>query len=415
MDRGGETHRKMVRSDDVRKRNRSRILAAIRRASPISRTEIAEETGLSAATVSAIVSDLMAEDIIGPVANGAPSANSRGRPKVALAVNPDTALVAAVTLDFNVLAAHVFDYAGRMRAEHVVAFEARRARRSGLRSRLIDSASAALAKAGGPRRALRRITAGMQGTVDIDGRTLLWSPITPVRQQPISNWLRDAFDVPVHVANDCDMIAHALHWRTPDLFGDNFAAILLSHGVGMGLFQNGRLVNGTQSSGMEFGHMSFVPGGALCRCGSRGCVEAYAGDYAMYRAANGNRSDPPPQGPFDAGAITAILERAEGGDATARSAIEAAGKALGTGLASVFALLDPVPVALVGKGVAAFSMMESSIRRALEDAAQYGGRRHIPIHCFPDEKELLQQGCAISALKALDEEIANGTPRLATA
>ena len=53
----------------------------------------------------------------------------------------------------------------------------------------------------------------------------------------------------------------------------------------MGLVLKGELFTGTQSSGGEFGHMIHRPGGALCRCGRRGCVEAYAGDYAIWRNA----------------------------------------------------------------------------------------------------------------------------------
>ncbi len=53
----------------------------------------------------------------------------------------------------------------------------------------------------------------------------------------------------------------------------------------MGLVLKGELFTGTQSSGGEFGHMMHRPDGALCRCGRRGCVEAYAGNYAIWRSA----------------------------------------------------------------------------------------------------------------------------------
>ena len=114
---------------------------------------------------------------------------------------------------------------------------------------------------------LRRIVVGVQGSTDIDGSTLLWSPIIEHRDRPIATWVNERFGVPVKVRNDCDMIAQSLHWHKPEQFGSDFAAVLLSYGVGMGLFRGGRPVYGRRSSAMEFGHMTDMPDGAVCRCG----------------------------------------------------------------------------------------------------------------------------------------------------
>src|SRR5690606_10640563 len=118
------------------------------------------------------------------------------------------------------------------------------------------------------------------------------------------------FDVPVAVANDCKLIARALHASEPDYFGDSFAAVLLSHGIGMGLFVNGNLVGGIGSSATEFGHMTFQPGGARCRCGRRGCIEAYAGDYGIWRAAHGFDPQSQPVEDLDAATMRELADRA---------------------------------------------------------------------------------------------------------
>ena len=60
--------------------------------------------------------------------------------------------------------------------------------------------------------------------------------------------------------NDCNMMAVALRWRDPERYRDDFIAILLSHGIGMGLVLKGELFTGTHSSGGEFGHMIHRPG-----------------------------------------------------------------------------------------------------------------------------------------------------------
>ncbi|CAN0597347.1 unnamed protein product, partial [Laminaria digitata] len=170
---------------------------------------------------------------------------------------------------------------------------------------------------------LSRVAVGVQGITDGDGAHMLWSPITSERDLPIGAWLGEAFGVPVKVSNDSDLIAVALNWRYPERYDENFAAVLVSPGVGMGLFLNGHLANGTRSSGMEFGHMTHIPGGALCRCGRLGCVEAYAGDYAISRRAKGEDEHTPPSAVFTATEIDAITEAADAGDTRARAAMKA--------------------------------------------------------------------------------------------
>jgi predicted NBD/HSP70 family sugar kinase len=218
-----------------------------------------------------------------------------------------------------------------------------------------------------PRR-LGRIAVGVQGTTDIAGRMFLRSPMTPLTDLPIADWLEDEFGVPVRLANDCDLIAKALNWRDPERYDDNFAAILLAHGVGMGLFLRGQIVNGTQSSGTEFGHMMYKAGGALCRCGARGCIEANAGDYAIMRRYRQQPFDAMPTSHVSARDLARAASAAREGDPLARETFAAAGRALGSGLAGIFALIDPFRVAFAGHGAIAFDLMEPALRDILGES-----------------------------------------------
>ena len=66
------------------------------------------------------------------------------------------------------------------------------------------------------------------------------------------------------------------------------AVVFIGYGVGMGLILNGQVYHGPTGAAAEFGHMNHLPGGPLCRCGRRGCVEAYAADYSILRWASGH-------------------------------------------------------------------------------------------------------------------------------
>ena len=147
------------------------------------------------------------------------------------------------------------------------------------------------------------------------------------------------------------------------------------------------------------------PHGALCRCGRHGCIEAYAGNYAILRASEGHDDQSEPDADVDHETMLRLAGEARQQDGPARSAFTRAGEALGYGLGSLFALIDPAPVAVVGPGTLAFDIMESSIREAI---GQTAGGQHDAVISFDletDEMPLILEGCARKALEAVDNEL----------
>ncbi|MGI9424404.1 MAG: ROK family protein [Hyphomicrobiaceae bacterium] len=401
-----------ARSDDLRRRNRQRVLGAVRDNAVLSRSDISSFTGLSAATVSAITSDLIAEDVLMLKSANSAAAMGRGRPKVELGLNPSAGVIAAMNLQLNFASAAIVDYATQTQAHVTCRIDSYAASARKIRSALVRCLKDALKEWGGDVEMLRRIVVGVQGTTDVAGTSLLWSPITRHRNLPVQSWLQSAFGVPAIICNDADLIALALNHSEPDRYGPNFAAILLAHGVGMGLFLRGQPVYGTKSSGAEFGHMIYMPDGALCRCGSRGCIEAYAGDYAILRRARGEQGSATPVNFVEDTDIAEIVRAAEAGDACARAAIETAGAALGGGLASLYALVDPFPIVLIGNGTLTCKVIEPAIRQAIAkskavltvDEGQGDVADQLKIDYILDGETLVQRGGVVQALKALDHE-----------
>jgi predicted NBD/HSP70 family sugar kinase len=267
---------------------------------------------------------------------------------------------------------------------------------------------------GGP--AVTRIALAIQGITDSASRSLLWSPITPHTDIPFAAILEKEFGIPAVVENDCNMMAVALRWRDPARYRDDFIAVLLSHGIGMGIVLKGELFTGTQSSGSEFGHMIHRPDGALCRCGRRGCIEAYAGNYAIWRnARQGSENDEPISdiSDEDMQALAAIAREKDGPE---REAFRKAGEALGFGLGSLFALIDPAPVAVVGVGATAFDLIEPALREAIAKTAGGHHSKAISFDTEPNELPLIREGCTMRALTFVDQEIfAPGKPVIAPA
>lgn len=382
----------IARSDDLRIINRHRVMSAVRRSGKLSRIDIARNTGLSAATVTAIASELVERNLLMGVEATDRKRAGRGRPKAELSINPAVANVVTMVFKRNTVSGCLYDFSGQAICERETTSDTSTMNIDQFRKLLIGGVRD-LVKTADNEAPLMRIVVGVQGTTDINGEIMLWSPITNHRNLPIAEWLSQAFQVPTRIWNDCDMIAQSLHWNQPDEFGADFAAILLSYGVGMALFQAGGQLNGCRSSGMEFGHMTYVPSGDPCRCGNRGCIEAYAGDYAIAKRAGISPPD-----------IDSVVEAARNGNARAIDALAVAGAALGTGLANLFALTDPIPVALVGSGAKAFVFLEAPMRQALRESIGGEASASIAIGCLPDEKPIIHQGCAISALTVLDRD-----------
>ncbi len=395
----------IVRPDDVRRQNQLGVLLALRRHGNLSRTELSAATGLSASTVTVITNSLIERGVLVAEQVSEHVTQRRGRPQVRLLPDPAYASVAVILLALNRVTAEIYDFGGNLIASTAAPLKTKSmsgeeliaATISTLRS-LLDAQEQEI----GP---LARIAVGAEGIVDGAGRVFLSSPVIDVQNIPLGEALEREFMAPVELANECNMIAEALRWRAPDRYGPNFAAVVLTIGIGMGLYLNGHLFSGIATSATEFGHLCYRPGGALCRCGRRGCIEAYAGQHSIWRAAMGADTgqmlaeEPPPDG------VRQLAETARRGPGPERTAFEEAGRAIGTGLSNLFSMFDPIPLVFAGPGVQFMDLMKESIIRALDNPS-YG----LPVTISvideePDNVALTKSGCMMSALTFLDANV----------
>ena len=393
-------------SDLVRRQNRSVVIAALRRNAVMSRTDLTASTGLSPSTVSAITSDLLGEQVLTEHRELDAGGSRRGRPQIAIGLNPTRAHVVSVELTHNQLSVGISDYTGKALNELDDRFSTATCSGSELLDRCTRLVHMALANAGIARP--QSIVMAVQGRTDAEGRDLLWSPIAAGRNVHLSQFLQREFECSVTVANDCAMIAEALRWQEPERYGRNCLAVLLSHGIGMGLYLNGRLFQGRSSSGAEFGHMLYRHNGALCRCGARGCIEAYAGDYAIWRSAHGLPEDTLPPVELSGLDMKSLAKKARHADGPERRAYREAAEAIGTGLAGLFALTDPVPLAFVGSGTAAFDIAEPHIRACIQESNAGGFDNSFDFELFESELPLIRKGASLTALLSVDAAISGG-------
>ena len=302
-----------VRQSSVRAHNLALVLQTVATSeNPISRAFTSAATGLTRATVSALVDDLIAGGLL--VERDPAPRSGAGRPAAGLALAPDGAYGLGLEINVDYLAACVVDLSGQVRHRVVTYADQRLGSWETALARLAQLATfpgasgAALA---------------VPGLVSADGI---------VRVAPNLGWqdidaatvLSEALGMPVAVDNEANLAAlselRAAGGRP------TFGYVSGEIGIGAGLVLDGALYRGVRGWSGEIGHLPVHPDGRACRCGAQGCLEQYAGQEALLRAAG----------------VATLADLPDDAD------LGEAGTALGIALAGVVNLLDLDTIVLGG-------------------------------------------------------------------
>ncbi|MEU1418996.1 ROK family transcriptional regulator [Kitasatospora sp. NPDC005751] len=326
----------------MRRANLALVLGVIARA-PRSRAEVAAESGLTRAAVSSLAEELIAARLVVEEGPAAPSGKV-GRPGTALGLNPEGPAGLGAEIGVEHLGACVVDLRGEVRAWHRQEIRNRDRRPAAVMADLAELLRRVVVEAGLRPAGLMLAVPGLVG--DGDGvlqraANLGWQDV------PLAAELRPALraagaqglaELPVEAENEANLGGLAELW----LGGapDHFLHVSAEAGVGSAIVVGGRLMRGAHGYAGELGHVPVHPDGPRCACGAHGCLEQYAGEAAVLRAAGleGVRGD----------WLALLAERAGAGDEEVRGALDGAGSALGIASAGAVNLLDPAEVVLGG-------------------------------------------------------------------
>ncbi|WGX99985.1 ROK family glucokinase [Nocardioides sp. QY071] len=216
---------------------------------------------------------------------------------------------------------------------------------------------------------------GAAGYIASDRSTVLFAPNIAWRNEPLGADLGRLVGLPVVVENDGNVAAWGEFRYGAGRDHDDQLMVTVGTGVGGGVIAGGRLLRGAHGVAGEIGHLRLVPDGRLCGCGNHGCLEQYASGSALVRDTRDVvLADPTAAADLlaraggDVEAIDGplITAAAQDGDAFAAGRLAALGDALGQGIASLAAVLDP-GVVVIGGGVSeARDLLLDPIRTAFE-------------------------------------------------
>ncbi|NOK61468.1 MAG: ROK family protein [Chloroflexi bacterium AL-W] len=161
--------------------------------------------------------------------------------------------------------------------------------------------------------------------------------------------LADRSAMPIYVDNGAKAMAQAEMWFGAGRGGEDLVVLLIGTGVGAGIITQGNLYRGTTNSAGEWGHTVVEINGRSCRCGSRGCLEAYIGaSHIIERLRDVEPNSHLLQQDAQILAIPVIIEAAHSGDTTAVRIVDENIHYLGVGIASLLNLFNPRVIVIGG-------------------------------------------------------------------
>ncbi|SLN50001.1 N-acetylglucosamine repressor [Pseudoruegeria aquimaris] len=332
---------------DQRESGRQKVISTIRKSGQIARIDIAQKTGVSPATVTSITSELLKAGLIEEIAPDSKPDSRRGRPRVALKIRGDAHIVAGLKVaNRNVMVA-LIDFEGNTVSEYTAALPASKLSPDDMAGFIETSVRAAAQEADMDVSQISGLGIGVAGIIDAPRGFVYWSPSMTERNVGLRDLVEARLPLPVFIDNDANLVAMA-----EQLFGmgktvSDFIVVTIEHGVGMGIVIDNALYRGTRGCGAEFGHTKVHLDGALCRCGQRGCLEAYVADYALLREASitGSLSGQDPEN----ATLDMLFRKAKSGDTTAQSIFHRAGRMFAMGLANIVNIFDPELIILSGE------------------------------------------------------------------
>lgn len=409
-ERGMGAQNRGVKSENVRASNMSTVLRNIL-ASPgeVTRAGLSQRTGMTRATISRLVDDLVSAGLVRELEPG--DGGGRGRPANRLTPAEGSAVALGVEVDVASLDVTLVDIAGRelghrrierdfadSAPEETMALAAREAH--------------ALLEGTLPDGALFLGTGvGLPGLVS--PTRLALAPNLGWRDIPHDQLLAPLADLnPVVVANEADLAAYAVAYTRPGVAGGPSTFVYVSGevGVGAGVIVDHRPMSGARAWSGEIGHMCADPNGPLCRCGARGCLEAYLGVRALAEhvgapAGSGALGILRCAGLVDeAGAKTSGSLGVGAEQERARAVLAEAGAALGRVLSGVINAMD-IPHVVLGGAVAELSgALLDPAREEIETRTLQAPWSSPIVEVLPDSASLTVRGAAFRVLDALVDD-----------
>ena len=388
----------------LRRENRAAVLWSLYFSQPGTRQDLSAATGLSAASVTNVIRELLNEGIV--VEAGSVDSDG-GRPRVMLEVNPDHGYVIGADIGETRVRVELFDLAMRERAKADFPMNPREHDVGVVVASILSGLDSVLAESGIDPAAVLGMGVGIPGIVEqrpealVHGQTYGWEAV------PLERLLRAGTDLPLHIENGAKTMGQAELWFGAGRGARNAVVALIGSGVGASLISGGTTYRGATSSAAEWGHTTIMVGGRKCRCGSAGCLEAYVGAQAILERYGRPAAGSPAAGIDEESALAELVDAA---DTTplAAAILDETADYLGAGIGSLINLFNPERVILGGW---AGLLLGGRLLPRIRESAREHSLRHPFAATSLELGQLGPEAVALGAATLPVEAFLNGVPR----
>lgn len=354
---------------NLRDEGRRRILRALHERDRSSRSDLISRTGLSRATVAALVADLIASGVVEEAGDLHDGTRRAGRPAQSLSIVASSAYAAALDIGHRHVRAAVCDARGASVWERATAVDV-----DHTPTQTLDLAAGMVAEALRseqiPRQRVLGLGVGIACPVHkrndllyAEGIMADWVGVRPAHE------LTERTGLTTTLVNDANAgaLGESLYGAARDC--DDMIYVRLSAGIGAGIVADGRLLTGGTGLAGEVGHLQVDPGGHLCRCGNRGCLETVASPVAIADLLTRSWN-----GPVDTDKLFELLHA---GNPGAQRAVEDAGEVIGRCVAAMVTLFDPELIVIGGELAAAGQILFEPVQRSIRRHVMPPSARHL--------------------------------------
>lgn len=381
---------------DIRRLNAVSALKQLQEYGPLSRAQIADRLGLTRATVSAIVADLIANSLISEREYEEGGVGRRG---MLLDLNPSCGSMIAVELDIDrvevVLANLGMRFLWRGEASLSVPVSAE----EGLQ-RACDLVEKALEEGEELGLPCFGIGVAWAGLVKRSSGELAYGPISGWQSVALKQDWEVRFGMPVYVENEAHAGAIAAHHLGESRGVSDLIYLSLGVGLSAGVFVDGGLLRGSEGFAGQVGHVPFADGGHLCGCGRRGCWVTEIGASGVLRQLRAAGVELPVAEETNLDWVPRVCDLARKGDERALKVLADEGRQIGEGLARLIQIFNPSRVILGGHLRDLLALCEDQIRETLKEKVLYpmGKELTVTVSASPEDQLM---GCLATVFEAV--------------
>ncbi|BAQ31879.1 ROK family transcriptional regulator [Bifidobacterium scardovii] len=344
----------------VSETNRSRIMNHLYRNGVSSRAQIAKALGLTPAAITKITARLIDAGVVKETGD---MEGIKNRRSIGLALDSDAFHVIGVKFARSLVQIGVFDLSGKP-----LAFREMPKVTEDTIDATIESIRRTISDLLAEDEAIVAVGMAVPGPYLKDlGRTAVVSSMQGWRRVNFPEEFGSAFRVPVFVEQDARAGALAQYLFDPGNASDNLAYYLIGEGIGLGIIEQGRIIDGSRGVATEIGHVSIDLDGRPCDCGNVGCLERYCAAPAIHEMVVGagdlieNASSL-----THAQACRALFAKANGGDERARGIVRAAARYLAFGCVTIINMFNPERIIIGDIGADAGPLLLDEIQRVVD-------------------------------------------------